>query len=335
MRRNISSIFFLRVEQVIFEIRGTDARPIYAVSVDFKPCAHVAERPDCGSREFTVRLRGDVKGKIAAFAHDIKQKQNKLVSAFECIRIVERKLLPYSRTSFPRNTEGSLGDSFLRCDEVFILSPAGTVRDDQVRLGGRADLLHDLAETDVLSQIIGAHPASVQPEHIDFAVVRAQFPDLLMGKLYIFLPQIRMFTDIIIYVSVRCSAKLRSPVILAVPVRLGKVDGDTQALSAEFPEESADDVSVLMCMEGTALCCDLIVCCIRVIHTESVMMLCCKSRYLNPQSAASAAHLTGSNFMGLKVRFASQYCCLQVSMSAHVISSWLHEPSPSLNGQLS
>ena len=100
-RKHIFYVLFLRVEQVIFEIRGTDARPIYAVSVDFKPCAHVAERPDCGSREFTVRLRGDVKGKIAAFAHNIKQKQNKLVSAFECIRIVERKLLSLQSYKFP------------------------------------------------------------------------------------------------------------------------------------------------------------------------------------------------------------------------------------------
>ena len=68
-----------------------------------------------------------------------------------------------------------------------------------------------------------------------------------MGELYIFLPQFRMFADIIIYVSVRCGAELRSPVILAVPVRLGKVDGDTQALSAEFPEESAT-MSASLCV---------------------------------------------------------------------------------------
>src|SRR5699024_8131441 len=142
--------------------------------------------------------------------------------------------------------------------------------------------------------------APVHTYAIDSAVVCAPFPALLLGELYIFLPQVRMFADIIIYVSVRCGAELRSPVILAVPVRLGKVDGDTQALSAEFPEESADDVSVLMCMEGTALCCDLIVCCIRVIHTESVMMLCCKKQVFKPAVRGERRLSDGIEFYGIE-----------------------------------
>ena len=77
------------IEQVISKIRGADTRPIYAVPVNFKPGSKIAKRADRRGRKFSVRLRGDVKREIASFTYNVKQEKNKLVPAFECVRIVE------------------------------------------------------------------------------------------------------------------------------------------------------------------------------------------------------------------------------------------------------
>ena len=74
-----------------------------------------------------------LKGKIAAFAPRHQAEAEQAGVRFECIRIVERKLLPYSRTSFPRNTEGSLGDSFSGVMK-FSYSPP-QVRSETIRCG--------------------------------------------------------------------------------------------------------------------------------------------------------------------------------------------------------
>lgn len=297
---DIYFVLFLCIEQIFPEIRSADARPIYTVSADLKPCAHVLQRAYRRSGKLSVRLRRDIESQISAFAHNVQEEKDKLMPALKRIRVVERKLFSHGRTRFPRDTEGCLRYGFFRRDEVLILSAAGAVRDDQVGLGGRADLLDDLSEADILPQIVGAHPAAVQPEDIDFAVSGAEFTDLPVRELHVFLPKLRILRDIIIYISVGRGTELRSPVILAVPVWLGKVHRDTESLSAEFPEERAHDVRIFMRVERAALCRDLIVGRFCVIHTESVVMLCREKQVSEPALSSQPCPSCGIKFDGIE-----------------------------------
>lgn len=81
-------------------------------------------------------------------------------------------------------------------------------------------LLHDLAQADVLAQIVRAHPSAVQPQHVDLAVPGAQLADLPVDKLHILLPQLGVLFHVIVHVAGGSRAELGRPVIGTVPVGL-------------------------------------------------------------------------------------------------------------------
>ena len=198
---------------------------------------------------------------------------HQLPSVFERVCIVEGEFFSNGRTGFPRHLQSGVRHGLFRRDEVFILAAAGALTDNQMGLCGGADLLHDLTQTDVLPQVVGTDPAAVEPEHVNFPVIAAQLPNLLVNELHILFPELRVLADVIVDVARGSRAELRGPVVRAVPVRFGKIGGDGHAAAAEFPVERADDIRVAVRVEGAVGGGDLVVRGFRIVHAEAVMVL--------------------------------------------------------------
>lgn len=89
-------------------------------------------------------------------------------------------------TGLPWNEQWLVRNLFFRSDNIFVRPSNTAVTDDQMGLCGAAQGLHYLFQMDVLVQIILADPSAIQPKHIYFSVVSAQFQNLPVGEFFKF-----------------------------------------------------------------------------------------------------------------------------------------------------
>ena len=186
---------------------------------------------------------------------------------------MEGETVSHGGAGFPGNVHGPFGNFLFGRDDVFKLASHGPVADDQVGLRAAAKFVYDFSETDILSLIVRIHPAAVQPEAVYFAVAGSQLFDLPVGIGYEAFPHFRVLLNGIVHVAGGRRSECSVPVVVAVPVGLGEINGNRHAPFAEFVVQAAGDVRIGAGVERTGWIGDLIIGGLRVEHAETVMML--------------------------------------------------------------
>ena len=126
--------------------------------------------------------------------------------------------------------------------DVLVHAADGAVHDDEMRLVLLTDLGRDLAQANVLVIDFGTDPTAVEPNRIDVTVVRAEFLELVVDELHIFLPALGVFLRVVAGITGRDRTSVLGPEVFAVPVRLGEVGGYCHPLIAESPDQFTEDI---------------------------------------------------------------------------------------------
>ena len=198
------------------------------------------------------------------------------------IAVFVRKVYAECQAALPRNTERLFRNAELRGNVVLISAADGTVNRKQPWLN-LTRFVNDVAKINILSVML-AHPAGIEPENIQLAVILTELQHLILCIFFKTVPHFRVLLRIVGW-SAGCHAvfsKLLIPVVRAVPVCFGKVSADADAFLTECIKHGFHDIRIFVLMERAVLCGCLIIGIFRIPEAESVVMLCGQNQIAEP-----------------------------------------------------
>ena len=151
-----------------------------------------------------------------------------------------------------------------------MFSAHSTINNDQTGLGFTRHI-NDFIHVNIL--IFRTNPTTIEPQDIEVSVSFHQFPNLIVCKLTELLPSFRMIGNFIIHIPI-WGCIIRPPIIRTMPVWFREISTDHEIFLPESIENIPCHIflrAILKCTMGNREISFL-----RIVHTESVMVLGCK-----------------------------------------------------------
>ena len=213
----------------------------------------------------TFRSRSYPQHITTAFRYDLSQSSDHFLCRL--VRSVRHPspVIAQSDAAFPRIIQLSFRNTTLRSLVVLVFSADATVYGNQSRMS-LARLFQHTIQIDVITR----HPTAVEPENIEAAIISHQFIELILRKLHIILPPVRMLVPLIVLSAVR-SGIIRIPIPLTMPVGLGKITSYHETFVTERVKHMISHVLARIVLERSVS--DREIRIFGIKHTESVMML--------------------------------------------------------------
>ena len=145
--------------------------------------------------------------------------------------------------------------------------------------------------------IVATHPAAIEPQNVDIAIVAGQLGELILGEGLIVLPPFGMALYLIVVQSVGCGI-IGIPIPLAVPVGLREIASYPEIFLAESVEHMAKHIAARIVAIGCLGYCEIGV--FRVVHTETIVMLAGKHQILHSGIVHNLCPLIGIEFHGIE-----------------------------------
>ena len=251
--------------------QGTGAEN--GLTIFLQPAAQFQRTLPGAQRQTAIRLGTDIQCQIAAFSYDINEQMDQFAAGFQFVLIAEGERMADGHAALPGHRNEMIRHLLFGRDIVFGFTAHSPVRHQEsgIFLAQAVDQVHQM---DIL-MILGLHLTAVQPENINGSEIFCDFGHLFPGKVNELVPQFRPEPGIVRGIAPVRNGQVtvRSPVVRAVPVRLGKIRCNGNAVTAEGIEEVLGNIGILVGVEGAGGIRDLVGGHFGIPHAEAVMML--------------------------------------------------------------